>query len=454
MSVYMGILFGTDGIRGKANRHPMTAELAVGVGRAAAHYFGGNHHSTILIGRDTRISGYMLEHGVASGVCSAGCGVMLAGIVPTPAVAHLAAYIRGVVAGVVISASHNPFEDNGIKIFDSRGRKLPDAVETALEKLILDNNAAGVCDKAEETGPAVRLNDGLECYEDFLKKALPEDFSLEGMNVVLDCAHGAMYEVAPRLFSRLGAKTETLFDAPDGKNINDNCGSQHTETLRQKVLETGADVGFAFDGDGDRVISVDENGRQVTGDQMLAVCANHMKQEGTLKNNRVVSTVMSNLGLRLALKELDIVNEIADVGDRYVLEKMKASGAALGGEDSGHMIFLDRHTTGDGLLTALRVASVMVRSGKPLSALTRVMSVFPQVLMNVPVKEKVDLRTISEINAVIESVERRLGEEGRVLVRYSGTQLLCRIMVEGPDDDTTTKLCRQIVDVVKENIGQ
>jgi phosphoglucosamine mutase len=453
----MGKLFGTDGIRGRANEYPMTAEMAMNVGRALAFFFKNKTKpSKILIGKDPRISGDMLEYAIAAGICSMGGIPYLAGILPTPGVAVLAASM-GADAGIVISASHNPFYDNGIKIFKNDGYKLPDETEAEIEALILENSKlASLCESVTEPGTVSIAVKPAGRYKTFLKNAVPEEFrDLSGLKIVLDCSNGATYQVAPELFAdELNADTEALFDAPDGKNINENCGSQHIQALQKKVVENGADIGLAFDGDGDRLIAVDEKGNGVTGDRILAICANYMKKKGILKNNLAVTTVMSNLGFKLALKEMGIGYIEADVGDRYVLQEMQHSGSVIGGEDSGHVIFLDHHTTGDGILTALKLIEVMKAESKPLSELGKIMTVFPQKLMNVEVKEKPDILTIPAIKAEIEAVENHLREKGRVLVRYSGTQPLCRVMVEGPTHEKTERCCRQIVDAVQKSLGK
>lgn len=448
----MGKLFGTDGVRGIANEYPMTSEMAVNIGRAVAHLFGGNKNKPkIIIGKDTRISGHMIEYALVSGICSMGADAYLAGILPTPGVAFLTSS-TGADAGIVISASHNPFYDNGIKIFKSNGHKLSDEKEDELERILLNDKVHLLCKSVRETGKVYEVDEAEKKYAAFLKSTLPEKTSLKGMKIILDCSNGATYRVAPEIFTALGADVESLFISPDGKNINKDCGSQHPETLVKEVVTTKADIGLAFDGDGDRLIAVDEKGHVVTGDRILAVCAKFLKQKQRLENNIVVSTVMSNMGLGAALKHMGIQHVTAKVGDRYVLEEMISSGAIIGGEDSGHMIFSKHLATGDGILTALRLIEAMKDESKPLSELTQIMTVFPQVLINVDVKSKPDIETIPEIMDAIRSVEKRLNGEGRVLVRYSGTQPLCRIMVEGPTVDETERYCRQIADVIKKNL--
>jgi phosphoglucosamine mutase len=451
--ITMGTLFGTDGVRGVANEYPMTAEMALKIGRATAHLFKRKGHTPlIIIGKDTRVSGYMLENALVAGICSMGVNALLVGPLPTPGIAFATTSMRAD-AGIVISASHNPFQDNGIKLFSSDGFKLPDEKEIEIEDLVLSNNMDGMHPSPNELGKAYRIDDVKGRYIVFLKGAFPKDCTLEGTKIVLDCAHGATYKVAPETFFELGAEVATLFDDPNGENINDNCGSQHPEALAEEVVKQEADVGFAFDGDGDRCIAVDEKGSALTGDQIMAICAREMKKGGTLANNLVVTTVMSNIGFGIALREFGINCLTTKVGDRYVLEEMKAKGASIGGEDSGHIIFLDHHTTGDGIITALQVLTAIKRTGKPLSELGRVMKVYPQKLINVDVKSKPDLSTVPDIAQIIADVEAQLGDSGRVLVRYSGTQNMCRVMVEGPTHEQTEQYCRQISQVIMGKIG-
>lgn len=450
----MKALFGTDGVRGVANEYPMTSEMIVKIGRAVAYFFQKkNTRSKIIVGKDTRISGDMIEQWLVSGICSMGSDAYLSGILPTPGIAFLTASMGGD-AGVVISASHNPFYDNGIKIFQRDGFKLSDETEIKLERLLLDKHFSIRSQTIQDTGRVKYIEDAEKRYVDFLLQTLPNDFSIKDMKIVIDCSNGATYRVAPQLFSRLGADVESLFVQPDGKNINNGCGSEHTQVLARKVREKKADIGLAFDGDGDRMVAVDELGNLLTGDQILSICSRLMKQKGTLKNNRVVTTVMSNIGLEIALKEMGIKHVTTRVGDRYVLEKMISDGAVLGGEDSGHMIFLDHHTTGDGILTALKLIEAMEKEVRPLSVLNRKMNLFPQSLLNVSVKRKPDIQKVPEIADAIKSVETSLGKEGRVLVRYSGTQPLCRIMVEGPTIETTRNYCKMIADTVQRELGK
>ena len=449
----MGKLFGTDGIRGVANEHPMTAEMAMNIGRATAHLFKKRGHvPKIIIGKDTRISGYMLENALVSGICSMGVNAIMVGVLPTPGIAFLTGSMRAD-AGIVISASHNPFQDNGIKIFGSEGFKLPDETETAIEEIVFANNLHTLHPSPSELGKAYRMEDARGRYIVFLKHAFPKECSLEGTRIVLDCSNGATYRVAPETFMELGAEVTTLFDEPNGKNINLQCGSQHPEALAKEVRKAKADVGFAFDGDGDRMIAVDEKGTVMTGDRMLAICAASLKKQGLLTNNLVVRTVMSNIGLGLAFESLGIDSVMTGVGDRYVIEEMQVRGASIGGEDSGHLIFLRHHTTGDGIITALQLAAAMKKEGKPLSELAKIMKVFPQMLINVNVRWRPEIETVPEIMTAIREVERRLGGQGRVLVRYSGTQNMCRVMVEGPTPEETERCCREIAGVVDKTLN-
>lgn len=448
----MGRLFGTDGVRGVANTWPMTAELAMKLGMAIGRRCRQERHvPRVVVGRDTRLSGAMIESALVSGLCATGADALAVGTMPTPGVAFLTVDMRAD-AGVVISASHNPYEDNGIKIFSGAGFKLPDETEGEIEAMVLSEDLGGRCATASEIGRLFRLDDAAGRYVVFLKRTFPRGRRLEGMKIVLDCANGATHRVAPATFFELGAEATSLFDQPDGKNINFECGSQHPEALAREVVRRQADVGLAFDGDGDRVIAVDEQGKALTGDQILFICARALQKEGTLDNNLVVTTVMSNLGLKVALRELGIGHVEAKVGDRYVLEEMIARGAVAGGEDSGHMIFLHHHTTGDGILTALQLLRVMREEGKKLSELNT-MQVFPQKLVNVTVRSKPDLAGVPAVAAAIGEAEEALGARGRVVVRYSGTQAMCRVMVEGPTEEVTETWCRRIADAVRSSIG-
>ncbi|MDI6726494.1 MAG: phosphoglucosamine mutase [Smithellaceae bacterium] len=449
----MGRLFGTDGIRGVANQYPMTAEMAIMIGRATVHLFKRSGHSPkIIVGKDTRISGYMLEYALAAGICSLGGEPIMVGVMPTPGIAYLTRSMRAD-AGIVLSASHNPREDNGIKIFSAEGFKLPDEKERAIEEFVLAGNGGQLQPAPGRLGKAYRMEDARGRYIVFLKHSFPKDLSLEGTKVILDCANGATYRVAPDTFFELGAEVASINDKPDGSNINMDCGSLHPRRLAEEVLKRGADAGFAFDGDGDRLIAVDEMGRVLTGDQILAISAKVMRDENRLTNNLVVRTVMSNLGLSQALEQMGIDSVMTQVGDRQVLEEMITRGAALGGEDSGHIIYLPFHTTGDGIITALQVMAAMKKEGKPLSVLAGIMEVFPQALVNIKVREKRPLTDIPAVNQAIEDVEAELGSRGRVLVRYSGTENLCRVMVEGPTREDTARYCELLARVIREELA-
>lgn len=449
----MGRLFGTDGIRGEANRPPMDAAMAFAVGQAVTLVLRQRGHRTrVVIGKDTRISGYMLESALEAGVTSMGGEAWMVGVLPTPGIAYITESMRAD-AGFVVSASHNPFQDNGIKVFSGSGFKLSDAQESEIEDLILSGTLHEMVPAPEDMGKAFRLDDAIARYIVFLKNAFPRSLSLEGMKIAMDVGNGATYQVAPAVFRELGADVTLIHNDPNGLNINDNCGSQHTQDLRRTVVETGAAIGLAFDGDGDRLIAVDENGTEITGDQILVICARQLQKEGRLANDLLVTTVMSNLGLKLACEEFGFRHHASKVGDRYVLEDMQRLGAVLGGEDSGHMIFLRHHTTGDGILSALQLVAAMLKANQPLSELARQMQVFPQKLINIDVARKPEVTSVPEIVAVIARVESELEGRGRVLVRYSGTQNMCRVMVEGPTPELTERYAREVADVVATALG-
>ena len=453
----MGKLFGTDGVRGMANIGHMSAETVLEIGRATAHVCKASHkekgtRTTIVIGKDTRLSGYMLENALTAGICSMGVDVLLLGPLPTPAVAFITQSMRAD-AGVVISASHNPYHDNGIKIFSRSGYKLPDEEEEKIEELVATGKIKDIRSTEDEVGKAKRIDDVMGRYIVFVKNTFPQDLSLDGMKMVLDCANGATYKVAPIVFSELGAEVTSIHVRPNGTNINDHCGSQYTGDLRAAVRATGAAVGLAFDGDGDRLIAVDENGVELSGDQVIAICAKSYAARGLLRKNKVVGTVMSNVGFHAAMSELGIEVGVAAVGDRCVLEMMKEEGVVVGGESSGHIIFHNHHTTGDGILSALQLVSIMRETGRPLSELAKVMRVFPQTLINVDVAEKPDLDGIAELQAAVKTAEAELGDQGRVLIRYSGTQSMCRVMVEGPTDEMTRGIAERLAGVVEKCIG-
>jgi phosphoglucosamine mutase len=450
----MGRLFGTDGIRGIANEYPMIPEMALKIGKSVAYAFrNATSDPLFIIGRDTRLSGNMIEYALSSGICSYNANVMLAGVLPTPGVAFLTRVMKAN-AGIVVSASHNPFYDNGIKLFDNNGYKLTDYAENEIEELIINNNMLTDNKGKNNIGTVSILNDSVKMYSDFLKSTLPKGLSLNGLKLVIDCSNGATYRIAPELFTDLGADVFIINNKPDGKNINENCGSEHTESLIDNILKSKADIGIAFDGDGDRLIAVDENGNLLSGDKILAISASIMKNNGLLKNNHVVSTVMSNMGLASLFKDKGIGHTMSQVGDRYVMQEMTKTGSILGGEDSGHIIFSDIQTTGDGMLTALKLIQFMKEESKPLSELSKIMTVFPQILINVNVSEKPELDNVPEIFEAIRYAENILKEKGRVLVRYSGTQSICRVMVEGPDKDETEILCGLIAGQIKDKIGK
>ena len=449
----MGKLFGTDGIRGKANQWPMTHELARAVGAAVASIYKKDHgRSKIILGRDTRQSGPMLEAALTDGICAQGVDALSIGVAPTPGLAYAVDALEAQ-AGIMISASHNPFEDNGLKIFGPKGYKLTDLQEQTLEPLILQQDGMPTEKNAHDIGQVLPSPAALEAYADFLCGSLNSPEGLDGLKIVLDCSHGATYQIAPDIFSRLGAEVTPLFTQPDGTNINTACGSQHPEQLQHQVVALGATVGFAFDGDGDRVISVDEKGQILTGDQMMVVCAKALNHANRLKNNLVVSTVMSNFGFGKALQSMGIDCIHTQVGDRYVLEKMLATGAVLGGEDSGHMIFLEHHSTGDGILSALQLLNAMHELSQPLSELRDLMVTLPQVLQNVTVNSQPEIGSIPAIAQAIETAEQELAGEGRVLVRYSGTEPLCRVMVEGPTMELTERICDHLCEIIQSKIG-
>lgn len=449
----MGTLFGTDGIRGEANRYPMDAMTAFAVGQAVTRVLEKTHHTTrVIIGKDTRLSGYMLESALESGVTSMGGVPYLVGVLPTPGIAFITESMRAD-AGVVISASHNPYQDNGIKVFSGAGFKLSDEQEAEIEALVFGGSLPELVPPPRDMGRAYRLSDAAGRYIVFLKNTFPRRLSMEGLKIVLDTANGATYRVAPNAFTELGAEVTVIHNTPNGLNINENCGSQHTDDLKRAVVETGSAIGLALDGDGDRLIAVDEKGTEINGDQILIICANMLKQEGRLKNDLLVSTIMSNMGVSVAARKHGFKSHAAKVGDRYVMEDMVRLGAVIGGEQSGHMIFLDHHTTGDGILTAMQLVAAMLKAGKPLSELAKLMDVFPQKLINVDVKSKPDIQTVPEIVEAIKAAEAELKDKGRVLVRYSGTQNICRIMVEGPTQELTDEFAAQVADIVRAAIG-
>jgi phosphoglucosamine mutase (EC 5.4.2.10) len=446
----MGKYFGTDGVRGVANRE-LTPELAFKLGRYGGYVLAkAQKRPKVLIGRDTRISGPMLEGALVAGLLSIGAEVMRLGVITTPGVAYLTKAL-GAQAGIMISASHNPVEDNGIKFFGPDGFKLSDEEELEIEKYLdmeSDNLPRPI---GKDLGMVVDYFEGGQKYIQFLKQTVDEDFS--GLHIALDCAHGATSSLANYLFADLDADLSTMGSSPDGLNINDGVGSTHPEALAKFVVEKGADVGLAFDGDGDRLIAVDEKGNIVDGDQIMYVCAKYLKEQGRLKHNTVVSTVMSNLGFYKALESEGIQSVKTAVGDRYVVEEMKKNGYVLGGEQSGHIIFLDITTTGDGMLTALQLVNIMKLTKKPLSELVKDLKKYPQKLVNIRVKDKYHVTENERVKAVIEEVEKEMAGNGRVLVRPSGTEPLVRVMVEAATPEACDEFVNRIAQTVEEEMG-
>ena len=449
----MGKLFGTDGIRGVANIFPMTPEMVLSIGKATAHVFKekcGKKKPKFVIGKDTRLSGYMIENALASGIVSVGADVLLVGPMPTPAIAHLTKALNAD-AGIVLSASHNPAEDNGIKIFSENGHKLSDNVEDEIEKYVLSGKIKTEHIKGDLIGKAHRVDDAKERYIEFAKASV-ESMSMKGLRVILDCANGAAYNTAPHILSELGAEVVVLNDRPDGLNINLDCGALHPEKMMEIVKKEKAHIGIALDGDADRVIVCDEKGRSVDGDHIIAICAINMKEKGTLKKNSVVVTIMTNKGFDIAMAKERIKVVKTKVGDRYVVDEMRKKGYVLGGEQSGHIIFSNYTTTGDGMISALQLLRIMKERGEKLSKLAECMTSLPQVLVNVDVKEKKDISKL-KVNKNIKDAESKLGEKGRVLVRYSGTQNLCRIMIEGENKREIQKIANDIAKTMKKELG-
>lgn len=446
-------LFGTDGIRAMVNRHPMTPETVLRIGMAAARLMREKHgRNMILIGKDTRLSGYLIESALTSGICSMGMNVTLVGPLPTPGVAFLTRTLR-LDAGIVISASHNPFEDNGIKFFSSQGFKLPDELESKIEQLVLDDELLKNRPGGAEIGKAYRLDDATGRYIEYIKSTIPKGITFEGMKIIVDCANGAAYKTTPWLLREMGAEVISLNDKPDGLNINSDCGSLNPERLKKAVIFHKADAGIAHDGDADRTIFCDEKGAIVDGDKVMGIWAVEMKRSGQLKHDTVVSTVMSNLGLEKYLETHGIRMIRTKVGDRYVVERMLSGGYNFGGEQSGHIVFLDHNTTGDGPLTAMQLLYLMKKRDSSLSKLSKDIKLFPQILLNVGVDQKLDIRKIPEIEYAVRSAEKRLAGRGRVLVRPSGTEPKIRVMLEGEDRRAIGKIGRDIARVIKEKMG-
>jgi phosphoglucosamine mutase len=446
----MGKYFGTDGVRGVANTD-LSPELAFKLGRAGAYILTQQvEKPMIVVGRDTRVSGYMLEAALVAGMLSTGADVVMLGVISTPGVAYLTRYLEAS-AGVMISASHNPVEDNGIKFFQADGFKLPDEIELQIEKILDAENDQLPRPIGSEVGRVLERYDTKDIYAEYLKMTITTRF--DGLKVVLDCAHGAAYELAPQLFTDLGAEVITIGASPDGTNINEGCGSTHPELLQETVVREGADIGLSFDGDADRLIAVDSEGEIVDGDYILTICGDAMRQDGRLSHDTVVTTVMANMGFFHAAKDLGLHTIQTGVGDRYVMEEMRKGGYNLGGEQSGHIIFLDYNTTGDGLLTALQLVQVVQQAGEPLSELKRKMRKFPQLLVNVQVKNKAGWKGNPAIQEAIREGEEILGDNGRILVRPSGTEQLIRVMAEGPDTDELDRVVGKIAEAVRSELS-
>ena len=448
----MGKLFGTDGIRGRANTYPITPEVALQIGKAVAKVFGasGNGKIKAVIGKDTRLSGYMLETALTSGMISMGMDVLQTGPIPTPAVAHLT---RSMCAscGIMITASHNPSEDNGIKVFGPDGFKLSDEVENKIEEYIFEATLKSSEVGTTEIGKAYRIDDARGRYIEFAKSSV-DNISLKGLKVVLDCANGAAYSIGPSIFEELGAEVISVATKPDGRNINDACGAMHPEKLSELVLKNKADLGICFDGDADRVICLDEKGKVVNGDRIIGLCALEYKKEHPNKDTKVVITTMSNMGLHKSMEDAGIGIEITDVGDRYVIERMREKGLKIGGEQSGHIIFLDYATTGDGIITALHILKLMAETKKTLSELADFMSDFPQELISINVRRKPPISEVEELVKVIEECEEALGESGRTIVRYSGTENKIRLLVEADTQEKVDEWIEKMSDVVNKEL--
>lgn len=449
-------LFGTDGIRGLANQDPMTPEMSLKLGKALTYTLKQNKKNSykpkIVIGKDTRLSGYIFEQALSSGIASMGADVLLVGPLPTPAIAFITTSMRAD-AGIVISASHNPYEDNGIKIFDSFGFKLPDEKEMEIEDLIYNGDEKLIRSSPDEIGKAFRIDDAPGRYVVFAKNSFPADLTLEGIKLVLDCANGAAYKVAPLIFQELGAQLLTIGVNPNGKNINTDCGSLNPELLREKVLESGADLGIALDGDADRVVFCDEKGNIIDGDKIIAICAREMIEKGKLKGNAIITTLMSNMALERFIRDQGAEFIRTQVGDRYVVEEMRARNSNLGGEKSGHIIFLDHTTTGDGTLAALQVLGIMKAKEKSLSELATIIDLYPQVLLNVRVEEKKDLNKIPELSKQIKKNEDRLNGKGRINIRFSGTEPISRVMVEGEDESLINEIAQELAQTIEKELG-
>ncbi|HAG50938.1 MAG: phosphoglucosamine mutase [Deltaproteobacteria bacterium GWC2_42_51] len=446
-------LFGTDGVRGVANVYPMTAEMAIQLGRAIAYVFKKEpHRHKIVIGKDTRLSGYMLENAMVAGICSMGVDVMLVGPLPTPGIAFITSSMRAD-AGVVISASHNPYQDNGIKFFSRDGFKLPDRLEAEIEDFIFNKGEQSYRPTASDIGKAYRIDDAIGRYVVFSKNTFPKELTLSGLKIAVDCAHGATYKVAPEVFYELGAEVFPIGVEPDGENINYKCGSLYPEVVAKLVKEKKADIGISLDGDGDRVILVDEKGQVLDGDYLMAIVATRMLKQNALKKKTLVTTIMSNMGLEDAIKRVGGKIIRTKVGDRYVVDEMLKGGYNLGGEQSGHIVFMEHTTTGDGIISALQVLAIMVKEGKRLSELSTVMQTYPQILMNIKVKEKKEFTAVPQVAKRIREVEKKLNGSGRLSVRYSGTEPLARVMIEGKNGKEIKKMAKYIAEAIEKELG-
>lgn len=447
-------IFGTDGVRGRANKLPMIPEVALALGRAAGQMLRKRslRKARVVIGKDTRLSCYVFENALIAGLCSMGVDTLMVGPLPTPGVAFITRAYRAD-AGIVISASHNPYYDNGIKFFDSEGFKLPDAWEQEIEAIVQKNDFHDCLPQDDDLGRNSKIIDADGRYIEFVKATFPRGQSLKNLNIVLDCANGAGYRVAPLVFRELDAKVFSYGVQPDGLNINKGCGSLHPGIVQKGIIEHQADVGIALDGDADRVVMVDENAQIIDGDTILAICARDMFKRNLLKNNRVVGTVMSNLGFIKAMENLGISVIKSQVGDRYVIQDMLAHDANLGGEQSGHVIFLDHNTTGDGLVCALQVLRIMIETDAKLSDLASFVQRYPQTCVNVKIASKPPIESLIKVNEAIENVETILGNTGRILVRYSGTENICRVMVEGTKHKQVIQLAQGVAQAVREEIG-
>jgi len=444
--------FGTDGLRGVANEEPMTPLTAFKLGRAAGYVFRQHGTNTVLVGRDTRVSGDMLESALIAGLCSVGTNVCRVGVIPTPAIAHLTRVLSAQ-AGIVVSASHNPMQDNGIKFFNQDGTKLDDALEEDMDRVLSQDAARDLNPTGKGVGRVIERLNAVERYLKFIEQQVALGLDLSGTSIVVDCAHGSASYVAPRFLEHLGAEVTAINAVPDGFNINDGCGSEHPQPMQEAAVRHLADIGLAFDGDGDRMILADERGQLLNGDHVLAICARHLHEQARLRSPTIVATVMSNFGLEVALRDLGLALARCPVGDRYVWEKMQEVGAYLGGEQCGHVIFREHGTTGDGLVTALEVLRVMLETGKPLSELAQIVQAVPQVLLNIQVREQKELDSIPSVAAATKQAEEAMGSQGRVLVRYSGTQPLARVMLEGTDQGLVNEHAERIAEAIRAALG-